>query len=345
MTHTVEYLIVGQGLAGTLLAEALMRLNASVCVIDNHYTHSASTVAAGLMDYISGKRLTLTWQGEQFIPVACNTYRSLESQWQASFLIETPAYRLFESDETARIFQKKVELPEFSDYYGQTLHSLPGFLLPFGGVEMKGCVALNPTSFLTAFKQHYPTVCRDDCFSESDLILHENGGSWQDISFHKILYCIGADTRFSRFFSTLPYRMAKGETLTLSIPDLDADAIYHFGKWLVPLDNHCFRFGATYEWDDLTPQPTATGKALLLDTLNRFLSVSYTVLDHHAAVRCLVPDLKPLIGLHPTFPQVGLFSGFGSRGVMMCPYFAALFAKSLVEGQNQIALHSDLRRF
>ncbi len=138
--------------------------------------------------------------------------------------------------------------------------------------------------------------------------------------------------------------MAKGETLPLSIPDLDSEAIYHFGKWLVPIGNGCFRFGATYEWDDLASHPTKKGQALLLETLNRFLTVPYTILDHQAAVRCLVPDLKPLIGIHPQFSQVGLFSGFGSRGVMMCPYFERQFAQTLVHN-TPLHLDTSLRRF
>ncbi len=209
MTRHVDYLVVGQGLAGSLLAHKLMRLNASVCVVDNYRAHSASIVAAGLMDYISGKRLTLTWQADVFIPSACDTYRSLESEWQASFLIEKPAYRLFESDETARIFQKKAALPEFLPYYGAELQTLPGLSLPFGGMNMTGCVALNPTSFLNAFKQQYSNICHDTALSEHDLNLHEHGGVWQDIQFKKIIYCTGSETRFSRFFQICPTEWQK----------------------------------------------------------------------------------------------------------------------------------------
>ena len=47
-TH-IDTLILGQGLAGSLLARLLIRAGQSVCVIDDGHTSSSSTVAAGLV--------------------------------------------------------------------------------------------------------------------------------------------------------------------------------------------------------------------------------------------------------------------------------------------------------
>ena len=56
----VDFLIVGQGLAGSLLAQELLRRGRTVHVVDDHWKSSASQVAAGLMTPLTGRRFTLT---------------------------------------------------------------------------------------------------------------------------------------------------------------------------------------------------------------------------------------------------------------------------------------------
>ena len=66
----VDFLIVGQGLAGSILALNLQQRGKSVLVIDNEHYGSASQVAAGLINPVNGHRLNLTDNFEQYWPVA-----------------------------------------------------------------------------------------------------------------------------------------------------------------------------------------------------------------------------------------------------------------------------------
>ena len=56
----VNFIIIGQGLAGTLLARSLRQRNQKILVVDNNWKNSASKVAAGLMTPLTGQRFTLT---------------------------------------------------------------------------------------------------------------------------------------------------------------------------------------------------------------------------------------------------------------------------------------------
>jgi choline dehydrogenase-like flavoprotein len=56
----VDFLIVGQGLAGSLLARSLRLRGRKVHVVDDGWKSSASQVAAGLMTPLTGRRFTLT---------------------------------------------------------------------------------------------------------------------------------------------------------------------------------------------------------------------------------------------------------------------------------------------
>lgn len=61
-----DYIIVGQGLAGSLIALNLLRRGKSVRVIDDGHKHAASKVAAGLINPITGRRHVLTWRFLEF---------------------------------------------------------------------------------------------------------------------------------------------------------------------------------------------------------------------------------------------------------------------------------------
>ena len=92
-------LIVGQGLAGSILAIYLIKAGEKVLVIDNGHQESASRVAAGLMDYISGQRLTKSWNSDILIPFAKQFYQDLEHELNDRFFYERPCLRYFSSED------------------------------------------------------------------------------------------------------------------------------------------------------------------------------------------------------------------------------------------------------
>ncbi|HBA65740.1 MAG TPA: FAD-dependent oxidoreductase, partial [Methylococcaceae bacterium] len=58
----IDFLIVGQGLAGSLLAFELIQRNAQVMVVDDG-RENASEVAAGLINPVTGIRLVKSDRG------------------------------------------------------------------------------------------------------------------------------------------------------------------------------------------------------------------------------------------------------------------------------------------
>ena len=76
----VDFVIVGQGLAGTTLAWQLLRRGRSVLVIDREGGVTSSRIAAGLITPVTGKRLAKSWRWEELYPAAVAFYRSLEAE-------------------------------------------------------------------------------------------------------------------------------------------------------------------------------------------------------------------------------------------------------------------------
>ena len=74
-----DYLIIGQGLAGSMLAFQLIARGQRVLVIDNDYQGNASQVAAGIINPITGHRLNLTEGFVDYYACAMAFYDQLES--------------------------------------------------------------------------------------------------------------------------------------------------------------------------------------------------------------------------------------------------------------------------
>jgi flavin-dependent dehydrogenase len=73
-----DFLIVGQGLAGTVLSFRLMQLGQKVMVFDTPEQNKSSRVAAGLYNPITGNQMVKTWNADGLFPEIVPTYRQLE---------------------------------------------------------------------------------------------------------------------------------------------------------------------------------------------------------------------------------------------------------------------------
>ena len=87
----VDYLIIGQGLAGTCVAlEAEKRGKSYIIVSDNNIPKS-SNVAGGIINPVTGKQLTKTWRIDETLNFTKKTYQSYEKLLKCKFFKEKNA--------------------------------------------------------------------------------------------------------------------------------------------------------------------------------------------------------------------------------------------------------------
>jgi glycine/D-amino acid oxidase-like deaminating enzyme len=92
----IDFLIIGQGLAGSLLAWELIQRGCNVVIIDNGL-ENASQVAAGLINPITGMRFVKSADVDTLLPAAKRCYSHLADFFQQDFYIEKPMLRIFNS--------------------------------------------------------------------------------------------------------------------------------------------------------------------------------------------------------------------------------------------------------
>ena len=343
----IDFLIIGQGLAGSILGWTLHQAGKSILIIDNDHKTSASQVGAGIMNYISGKRLTLTWEAPTLIPFATSFYEQREHQFNTPFLYQFPEQRFLITEKEVNYYQKRRQSDSFNPYFTHlaSQSDYHPFKNHYGRTIIKGSSMLNIHHFLTTLQTYFKKKKQliYNHIHWPDITLSKKAVLWKTISAKNIILCTGSELSTTPWFSSIRYRSAKGETLTLSCPNTLPIQFYNFGKWLIPFNGQ-WRLGATYEWDNLNHNPTPEGKETLLKSLHQIGISHTTIIDHQAAIRCITSDNAPLIGTHPLHPRLHVFSGLGSRGVMTAPYYAQHFTQSLLS-HSPVSAHVNVCRY
>jgi hypothetical protein len=160
---TIDYLIIGQGLAGSLLAWELIQRECKVVIIDNS-KENASQVAAGLINPVTGMRFVKSADVDILLPTAKQYYLQLAEVFQQTFYIEKPMLRLFRSDKELIHCLKRLDDPDYQDYLGAVIPSnqtINNITTPFGFLEQKQTGYLLTRPLLTCLKDFF--VARHCC--------------------------------------------------------------------------------------------------------------------------------------------------------------------------------------
>jgi glycine/D-amino acid oxidase-like deaminating enzyme len=334
-----DYIIVGQGIAGTALSYALIRKGRKVLVVDKGSTYSSSKAAAGIFNPVTGKRLVRTWQADKLFPFLRDFYSCMEKDLQTNFLHLLPVYRPYISIEEQNSWFAKTSSPELSIYTDTTQNPqpyAPYIHHPYGGILIRQSGYVDIPHMLEAYK-HYLIARKyylNESFNYADMEVTDTQVSWQGIKAKKILFCEGTHNEKNPYFHWLPFQQVKGELLVVQIPGLETDHIINRGIFILPVGNYLFKVGATYEWDELNWLPTAQARQEITDKLKDLVRVPFIVIDHLAGIRPSSADRRPFIGLHPEYPTLGIFNGLGTKGVSIAPYFAHQFVDYLEDGKE-----------
>lgn len=335
-------MIVGQGLAGTLLAWELVRRGRRVLVVDRDEASTSTKVAAGIVTPISGQRLTLGHGMDRFLPLARTCYSAMESAWGGTYFRASGLVRLWgNADEEAR-FQARMARPEFAAqveaHGGEDLVDARCFKDLRGGFVMPGGGWLDTRRWLADAAAWLEGLGMLRRMALDVAALRPEGGKVRlpdNTPVEAVVFCEGAAARGNPWFPWLKWKCAKGEILTLSIPGLSGESrIVNRNGWLLPVDGRgTFRAGATYEWSRLDTVPTPEARRVLEGRLEALLSVGWEVTAHEAGVRPIIHESLARMGRHPVHSGLVFFNGLGSKGVLYGPGHAAMLAEHLVEGK------------
>jgi glycine/D-amino acid oxidase-like deaminating enzyme len=198
------------------------------------------------------------------------------------------------------------------------------FMAPFGHTVIDPCWLIQLENLLHHWRQYLieKNTLLQDVFDFKKLEVTTDQIVYKNYTANKIIFCEGAIGQNNPYFKQLPFAPNKGEALLVKINDLDNQFIYKKAVSIVPWKDSIFWVGSNYEWDNYNDDPSPSFKEKTMAALNEWLQLPYEVVDHIAAVRPANTQRRPFVGMHPTFKNMGIFNGMGTKGCSLAPYFA-----------------------
>lgn len=312
-----DLLILGQGLAGTMLAAELERAGIPFAIADAGHTTAATPVAAGIVNPVTGRRIVKSWRIETLLPAARQAYRALEAQLEVPLWRELRVRRSFadaREREAARAKHARGELAPYVETVDES------------GFWIREAARVDLSRLLQAARARWTAagVLRAERINLADAMGRHA----------VVIDCRGLATATSGIFPWVPWEYSKGELIELAVAGLDPDVILNRRHWVLPVAAGQAWVGATHEPGVIETTPSEAALGSLTASARALLGAarSFTVVGRRAGVRVQLPDKRPVAGRHPERPGLGLINALGGKGVLWAPLLARQWVNHLTEG-------------
>ena len=311
-----EILIIGQGIAGTLLAWEFERAGISFAIADPNPDAAVSRIAAGIINPITGRRLVKSWRVDALLPAARVAYQEISATLGVSLWRELRVRRVFADERERQVAEEKFRSGELAPFVASPPDA--------GGFWIEHAARVDFAGLLRAARERW-----------------KKQGTWRNESANLrdvtdrhflVIDCTGLAGAHSGIFDFVPWKFSKGEILAVSVEGLVPDVVFNDGHWALPVAPGAAWIGATHQpqFDDALP--STEGRAALEAAAARLLQRSFAVTGHFSGVRVNLPDKRPVAGRHPGNSRIGLVNALGAKGALWAPMLARQWMNHLTEG-------------
>lgn len=342
MSTHVEFLIIGQGIAGTMVAQTLEKAGKSFLIIEDDHTTSSSIVAAGTINPVTGRKYVKTWMADTILPWADQTYAQISENIGANIHRKLPIIRSLHNIAEENAWLGRASDPDYADYI--SAQAVPGKIaeqvnVPFAFGEITGSSQVDLKKLIETCKSRWLSsgFYRSTVFEYQNIQIKNGGQSFEydDIHTENLIFCEGHQVTQNPFFNYLEFDPVKGEALIIHIPD-GFEKSLRDKTFITPLPaKDQYWCGSGYEKKYTDKNPSALGRSQIAAQINEILKVPYEIVDHIGGIRPSTKKRRPLIGRHPQYENMYLFNGLGTKGSSLAPYFAQQFVGWLL-GTNDL---------
>lgn len=331
-----DYLIVGQGISGTVLANMLADRSKSVIVIDECPESTSTKIAAGIVNPVTGKNFVKTWLADDIIPFARYYYNYLGNKFKKTFLAEKLIYRGLNDIGAENRWLSRTTDPDYEHYckefesfdaFENAINPLKNYGVVSGGFQVNLALLMQTTREWLASSGRF----RKETFDYDALSFDEKYIRYKDLKAERIIFCEGFRGENNPFFKDLPFSPSKGEVLFVKIPDARFTNLIKHENFIAHLKDDIYWVGGGYEWRADDEHPSDGAKEKLISALKSMLKLPYEIVDHKAAVRPATKDRRPLLIQHSQHTNMYFFNGMGTKGTSLTPFFADRLVKHLEE--------------
>ncbi|MEL6628249.1 MAG: FAD-binding oxidoreductase [Bacteroidota bacterium] len=345
--------ILGGGLAASFIAARCALRGHEVTIIDDQHPNSASRVAAGLFNIITGRFGALSWLGPQLLEEIQAFFSQPTFSELQSYLHYTPIYRPFKTIEGYNKWIGRSVDPVFQEivqFYEQPqqphlLHN------ERGGIMIQPCGWADTSRLLQGFeevltrdfdvryiKREIPYTAFD--LEKKSIILEK-----EPYAFDHVIFAEGYRMTHNPWLKDVRIIPNKGEILLLHAPSWKLPFVLSRKVYLVHIGDDRYVCGSTYRNQFDTTEPTEEGKAEILSHLAKAIKKPFDLVGHWAGVRPTTPNRRPIVGSLPTHQHVHVLGGFGTKGMLLAPFTSRLLDQLIFEGIDEIPEEAHIDRF
>jgi len=121
----VDVIVVGGGIAGCLVAFELRSNGKSVLLFDSHTSPGSSSIAAGSINPITGRRFVKSWNIDELIKWANLLYTKLEDYYGERLFHKQKVVRGIKKVAMLNDWSVRLAEPSYSDYIGKESMACP----------------------------------------------------------------------------------------------------------------------------------------------------------------------------------------------------------------------------
>ena len=338
---SIDVLVAGQGISGTLLARELLNRGLEVLIADSAVSPTSSQVAGGLVHPIVPRTGGLTWRAEELFPAVQQFYQAIEEETGHGFFHAMPMAFIADTEQERNHWKKASEKLgpywlDWQDRLPEMPHRSGALTRQSGRLDMTGLCAFYRKQWIAQGRHLQQDVLWEE-------LRYEQGyWQWGQIRARMLVLCHGSFALGRKPQEKLPFHLTRGELLSIRVANPQYMPSYIVKKkvFSIPLGEGLFRIGSTYDWNNLTPEPTEQGRELLLNHFSDLVpeAGAYEILAHDSAIRPTVGRRRPFMGQHPEFSNLFICNGWGSKGASL----AALLIPELVACMlNGTAVHPE----
>jgi glycine oxidase len=343
----VDYIIVGLGLAGLAFAEELLAANKTFIVFEDD-SQTSSLVAGGVYNPVILKRFTPVWNAKEQLEVALPFYQKLEEKFNIKFDEKFLIKKVFKSIEDQNNWFEATDKTLLSAYLDPKIDNQKrkGIIADFGFGNVKEAGRIDTKHLVEVYREYLKTEkkIQFEKFEHQQIKFRKDHLEYKDVITDRIVFCEGFGMTKNLFFNYLPLNEVKGELIIIHAPELEVDFLIKSTLFVLPLGDHLYKVGATFNWSDKTSNPSDEGKSELVEKLKKVLTVPYKIVEQTAGIRPTVRDRRPLVGMHPAYKRLAILNGLGTRGVMIAPTVAKQLFNNL-ENDKKLDSEIDIKRF
>jgi len=366
----IDFLIIGQGLAGTLLAHNLQKHNQTFRIVDaieydlpvklkNNFTvinkpqhpfNAATYSSTGIINPITGRRFVKSWMFEKLFPVALNNYQGFEKQFGQSFLKDAKIFRTIPDQKAANELALRMQDPDYRPYFETENEIQPDkniFNINKKGFTLKGATVVKVSFLVRCFREYLIKTnlfINENVHIENIKLNDNHTFTLNNQTYKHLIFAEGYRVNQNPYFSEIPFTVTNGEIIIVKSTLLKINYVLKSGFFLIPEKDDLYKVGTTWDWDLQKPQTTKNSIQHFKNNLDNLLKVPYQIVAHQAAVRPTIKDRRPVLGQHPKHKNMYLFNGLGAKGVSLGPYFTDHLIANILKNEPLLK-EVDIKRF